>query len=208
MQENKRNKETSLFKKPQGFRTVRIHFTAEAIEWLGGTTKDDDGNTIGNHTLFYDLLSRMRLSPGRGDSFRRPQELQPGQFQFSETRLAEEWNIGRKRIRNLLATMEKLGMIAVDASKTASVASMTCVEEWTDFQNFHVVNLCNPALNGIRTASEWHFIRQRRHAAGEVKTSFSFEICQGITSLRSVIPWRSRGSLAVRRWRRSQARTA
>ena len=161
-----------------------------------------------NHTLFYDLLSRMRLSPGRGDSFRRPQELQPGQFQFSETRLAEEWNIGRKRIRNLLATMEKLGMIAVDASKTASVASMTCVEEWTDFQNFHVVNLCNPALNGIRTASEWHFIRQRRHAAGEVKTSFSFEICQGITSLRSVIPWRSRGSLAVRRWRRSQARTA
>ena len=41
-----------------------------------------------------------------------------------------------------------------------------------------------------------------------MKTSFSFEICQGITSLRSVIPWRSRGSLAVRRWRRSQARTA
>ncbi|MCS2560092.1 hypothetical protein NXY46_01800 [Bacteroides ovatus] len=47
--------------------------------------------------FFYDLLSRMRLSPGRGDSFRRPQELQPGQFQFSETRLAEEWNIGRKK---------------------------------------------------------------------------------------------------------------
>ena len=40
-----------------------------------------------------------------------------------------------------------------------------------------------------------------------VKTSFSFEICQGITSLWSVIPRRSRGSLAVRRWRRSQART-
>lgn len=52
MQENKRNKETSLFKKPQGFRTIRIRLTAEAIEWLGRTTKDDDGNTIGNHTLF------------------------------------------------------------------------------------------------------------------------------------------------------------
>lgn len=149
MQENKRNKETSLFKKPQGFRTIRIRLTAEAIEWLGRTTKDDDGNRIGNHTLFYDLLSRMRLSPGRGDSFRRPQELQPGQFQFSETRLAEEWNVGRKRTRNLLATMERLGMIAVDASKTASVASMICIEEWTDFQNRRVINLCNPALNGI-----------------------------------------------------------
>ena len=59
MQENKRNKETSLFKKPQGFRTIRIHLTAEAIEWLGGTTKDNGNNTIGNYTLFYDLLSRM-----------------------------------------------------------------------------------------------------------------------------------------------------
>ena len=149
MQENKRNKETSLFKKPQGFRTIRIRLTAEAIEWLGRTTKDDDGNTIGNHTLFYDLLSRMRLSPGRGDSFRRPQELQPGQFQFSETRLAEEWNIGRKRIRNLLATMERLGMIAVEASKTASVASMTCIEEWTDFQNRRFLDRhCRSRMDG------------------------------------------------------------
>lgn len=45
--------------------------------------------------------------------------------------------------------MERLGMIAVEASKTASVASMTCIEEWTDFQNRRVINLCNPALNGI-----------------------------------------------------------
>ena len=149
MQENKRNKEPFPFKKPQGFRTIRFHFTAEAIEWLAGTTNDNGGNAIDNHTLFYDLLSRIRLTSGRDDSFRRPQELRPGQFQFSETRLAEEWNIGRKRVRNLLATLERLGMIAVDASRTASVASMTCVEEWTDFQNFHVVNLCNPALNGL-----------------------------------------------------------
>ena len=149
MQENKRNKETSLFKKPQGFRTIRIHLTAEAIEWLGGTTKDNGNNTIGNYTLFYDLLSRMCLSPSRGASFRRPQDFKTGQFQFSETRLAEEWNVGRKRIRNLLATMERLGMIAVDASKTASIASVTCVEGWTDFQNCHIINLCNPALNGI-----------------------------------------------------------
>lgn len=149
MQENKRNKEPFLFKKPQGFLTIRIHLTAEAIEWLEGTTKDDDGNTIGNHTLFYDLLSRMRLTPGRDASFRRPQELQPGQFQFSETRLAEEWNVGRKKVCNLLATMERQGMIAVDASRTASVASMTCVESWTDFQNRHVINLCNPAPNDI-----------------------------------------------------------
>ena len=89
MQENKRNKETSLFKKPQGFRTIRIRLTAEAIEWLGRTTKDDDGNRIGNHTLFYDLLSRMRLSPGRGDGrfqnrFRRFHDLCRGMDGLSE----------------------------------------------------------------------------------------------------------------------------
>lgn len=72
-----RDKETSLFKKPQGFRTVRIHFTA--IEWLGGTTKDDDGNTIGNHTL-YDLLSRMRLAPA--GAIHSAAGIAPGQFQF------------------------------------------------------------------------------------------------------------------------------
>lgn len=103
-----KDKETYLFSKPQGFRTIRFHLAAEAIEWLDGTTKDDDDNAIGNHTLFYNLLSRMRLIPGRDGSFRRPQELQAGQLQFSETGLAEEWHMGRKKVRNLFATMERL----------------------------------------------------------------------------------------------------
>ena len=44
--------------------------------------KDNGGNTVSNHALFYDLLSRMRLTSGRDDSFRRPQELQAGQLQL------------------------------------------------------------------------------------------------------------------------------
>jgi len=149
IREDSRNKEAYLFNKPRGFRTIRFRFTAEAIEWLAGTTKDNDGNTISNHALFYDLLSRMRLTPGRDDSFRRPQELQAGQFQFSETGLSEEWNTGRKKVRNLLATMERLGLIAVDASRTASVASATCIEGWTDTRGNYVGNPCNTASNGI-----------------------------------------------------------
>ena len=138
MQENRRNKEPFALQKPQGFRTIRFHLAAEAIEWLDGTTKDDDDNAIGNHTLFYNLLARMRLVPGRDSSFRRPQELQAGQLQLSETGLAEEWNIGRKKVRNLLVTMEKLGLIAVNASKVASVASVTCIEGWTDTRGNYV----------------------------------------------------------------------
>ena len=110
--------------------------------------KDNGGNTVSNHALFYDLLSRMRLTSGRDDSFRRPQELQAGQFQFSETGLAEEWNTGRKKVRNLLATMERLGLIAVTASRTASVASVTCIEGWTDTQGNYVSNPCHSARNG------------------------------------------------------------
>lgn len=145
-----KDKETYPFKKPQGFRTIRFHLTAEAIGWLGGTTKDDDGNTICNHTLFYNLLARMRLLPGRDNSFRRPQELQPGQLQFSETGLAEEWHMGRKKVRNLLATMERLGMITASSTKVASVASVSCVEGWTDTQGSYVAPPCNTA----RTAFE------------------------------------------------------
>lgn len=145
-----KDKETPLFKKPQGFRTIRFHLTAEAIGWLGGTTKDDDGNTIGNHTLFYNLLSRMRLVSGRDGSFRRPQELQPGQLQLSETGLAEEWHMGRKKVRNLLATMERLSLITASTSKVASVVSVTCIEGWTDTQGSYVGNSCNT----VRTAFE------------------------------------------------------
>lgn len=140
-----KDKEAYLFKKPKGFRIIRFHLSAEAIGWLGGTTKDDNDNTIGNHTLFYDLLARMRLLPGRDSSFRRPQELQAGQLQFSETGLTEEWHMGRKKVRNLLATMERLGMITVSTSKVASVVSMTCVEGWTDMQGSYVSNPCHTA---------------------------------------------------------------
>lgn len=82
MREDTGNKEAYPFRKPQGFRTIRFHLAAEAVEWLNGTTRDNGGNTVGNHALFYDLLSRMRSAPGRDGSFRRPQELQAGQFQF------------------------------------------------------------------------------------------------------------------------------
>lgn len=144
-----KDKETYLFKKPQGFRTIRFHLAAEAIEWLAGTTNDNDGGTISNRTLFKSLLSRVRSLPGRDSSFRRPQELQPGQLQFSETGLAEEWHMGRKKVRNLLATMERLGLITVSTSKVASVASVTCIEGWTDTQGSYVSTPCNTAPDGI-----------------------------------------------------------
>lgn len=50
--------------------------------------------------------------------------------------------MGRKKVRNLLATMERLGLISVHASK---VASVSCIEGWTDTQGSYVGNPCNTA---------------------------------------------------------------
>ena len=148
-----RNKETAAPNIPEGLSTIRLHLTAEAVGWLEGTTKDDGNHVIGNHSLFYSLLSRMRLAPGIDSSFRRPQELQPGQFQYSETGLAAEWNMGRKKVRNLLAAMQRMGLLAISTSKVASVASVTCMEGWTGADGIPVSNPfyspANTAKNGI-----------------------------------------------------------
>jgi len=80
----------------------------------------------------------MQSISGRDGSFRRSQKVQVGQFRFTETGLAEEWSIGKKKVRNLLATLEKL--VTVNASKTASVA--LAYKDWTDTLGDDVSNPC------------------------------------------------------------------
>ncbi len=125
------------------FRSIRFCFIAEALEWLSETTSDDNNTLIANRNLFYDLLRRMRFTAGRDTAFRRPQWVQAGAFQFSEIGLAAEWNMGRKRVHNLLLTMKRIGLIAVSSSRIASIAAMACVEGWTDKHGNFVRNPYN-----------------------------------------------------------------
>ena len=134
------NKERSPLPMSGEFRNICFCFTAEALEWLSGTTSDDSQTPIANRNLFYDLLRRMRFTTGRDELFRRPQWVQAGAFQFSEIQLAAEWNIGRKRVHNLLLSMERVGLIAVHSSRVASVAAMTCVAGWIDTDGNFVSN--------------------------------------------------------------------
>ena len=135
-----KNNERSPLPMSGEFRSICFCFTAEALEWLSGTTSDDSQTLIANRVLFYNLLRRMRFAAGRDDTFRRPQRVQAGAFQFSEIGLAAEWNMGRKRVHNLLLTMERVGLIAVHSSRVASVAAMTCVAGWTDSDGNFVIN--------------------------------------------------------------------
>ncbi len=121
-------------------RSICFRLTTEALQWLSGTTNDDSDTPIANRILFYDLLRRMRFMAGRDESFRRPQWVRTGAFQFSEIRLAAEWNMGRKRVHNLLLTMERFGLIAVHSSRVASVAVMTCIKGWTNVKGNFVRN--------------------------------------------------------------------
>ncbi len=87
------------------------------------------GETV-NFILFGDLLAKMALTAGEGKGFRRPLTLSAGQAQYSEEQLSTQWNMGRKRIRNLLAILTDLGLIDTNRSRVASVMTFPCVRGW------------------------------------------------------------------------------
>lgn len=130
MQENTKDKEKYNFLRPTGIETFEFIFSAGALQWLHGTTTDDDGREIGNFTLFGDLLARMALADGTSKGFHRPLMLSVGQAQYSEEQLSSQWNMGRKRIRNLLATLTDMGIIDTSRSRVASVMTFPCLLQW------------------------------------------------------------------------------
>lgn len=122
------------------FLSLNLRMTAEALEWLSGTTTDNDGKEIPNMALFSYLLKDMRIAAGYDDSFRRPLNLKPGQMQFSEISLAERWNLGRKKTHNLLSRMEAVGLVGIYNSRVGSALSFTCVSCWDNTDGETVIN--------------------------------------------------------------------
>ena len=124
------NKETQNPMYPSDTVLMSFRFSGKALQWLHGTTTDDGGKETSNFTLFGDLLSVMTLASDEGNGFRRPLVLSAGQAQYSEKRLSSRWNMGRKRVRNLLATLTDSGLIDTRRSRVASVMTFPCLLEW------------------------------------------------------------------------------
>lgn len=122
------------------FSSVNIRLTAEAVEWLSGTTTDNEGKAISNTAIFSRLLKEMRTAPGYDGTFRRPLNLKPGQAQFSEIGLADKWNLGRKKIHNLLARMEAAGLVSIYNSRIGSAISFSCIMGWENPDGETVIN--------------------------------------------------------------------
>ena len=124
------NKEKQSSMYPSETVSMSFRFSGKALQWLHGTTKDDNGKETSNFSLFNDLLSGMLFASGEGNGFRRPLVLSAGQAQYSEKRLSSRWNMGRKRVRNLLATLTGLGLIDTRRSRVASVMTFPCLLQW------------------------------------------------------------------------------
>ena len=125
------DKETYRFMYPAGIVSLSLVFSQKALQWLCGTTRDDDGRETVNFILFGDLLARMALTTGESKGFRRPLRLSAGQAQYSEEQLSTQWNMGRKRIRNLLDALTDMGLIETHRSRVASVMTFPCIRGWT-----------------------------------------------------------------------------
>ena len=109
------------------FSSIGLKLTADAIEWLSGTTTDNDGNEIRNIDIFIGLLREMRTAAGYDGTYRRPLNLKPSQAQFSEIGLAERWRLGRKKMHNILSRMEAVGLVEIYNSRIGSAITFSCV---------------------------------------------------------------------------------
>lgn len=127
---NKQSKETYKFQLPSRIEFITFRMTAEAMILLSATTENRRGDKVSNTILFYDLLSRMAVLPKVANDFRRPLTLQPGQAQYSELRLSEQWQMNRTRMRNLLEKLERAGLIYTFRSSVGSVMSFPSVTGW------------------------------------------------------------------------------
>ena len=112
------------------FSSISMKLTANSIEWLSGTMTDNDGNEIRNIDLFIGLLKEIRTAAGYDGTYRRPLNLKPGQAQFSEIGLAERWNLGRKKMHNILSKMEDAGLVEIFNSRIGSAITFSCVTGW------------------------------------------------------------------------------
>lgn len=124
-------KDEYQFQLPSHFDFITFRMTTEAMSLLNGTTENRHGERISNLALFYDLLSKMAVLPKVSNDFRRPLALRPGQAQYSELRLAEQWQMNRTRLRNLLDRMEQAGLIYTNRSLVGSVMTFPSVLGWS-----------------------------------------------------------------------------
>lgn len=105
--------------KPLPFVKLSLTLTAEALDFLAGTT-----NGVSHFALYHALLVNMSASyqtiTKRGINIR----MRPYQADASVNALSAKFGLGRKVITRLLTTMCQLGIINLTFSKLITIADM------------------------------------------------------------------------------------
>ena len=108
---NQKNKETASLMFPANVRSIIFRLSTEALVWLDGTTRDDNGIHISNRRFFHDLLVRMQFSE------------ESEEYAIPDTHLCEaspshSSSSNIKYIDNQLVTVIKIQMICKCKYKT------------------------------------------------------------------------------------------
>lgn len=119
-----KNRKTFSLWLPKGVASVNMFLSSDDIAWLQTGCPMHLG-------LFNSLLSMMQTGAENPTAHVRKLLTKPGQSQFSETALAAQFGVSRKKIHRILADMERRGLIALAGSNSASVATLLCIEGWT-----------------------------------------------------------------------------
>lgn len=126
------------------FKNVSLNLTAEALEYLCGTTAG-----TANIIFFKDLLSRMTDTKTtvlkRGISI----EIRPGQADASMLSMARSWGVGRKVALGIFTAMERHGIIRRNSDNITSLIDMVCVSGWYADGYFHKNPLYTYASNPV-----------------------------------------------------------
>lgn len=115
-------------KKFTEYQSMVIHLTPGMEEWFSVGTVITDGTVVANRIFFSDMMARIHLTSFADGSFRRPIEVKPFMFQYSEHRLMDEWRLSRRLVRAMLNAMQRLNLISLYSSKTYSIITVICVE--------------------------------------------------------------------------------
>ncbi len=104
------------------FAAISLLLTPKALMWLNGITNGIPHLTIYNHLLF-----TMAVSEDATKKHGRDVPLKPLEVDASANGLGNRWGLGRKVMERLLKEMGELGLITLERSRLASIATMTSV---------------------------------------------------------------------------------
>lgn len=135
------DKETYRFMYPAGIASLSSVFSQKALQWLCGTTTDDNGRDTGNFMLFGEPVGENGIYSRRGQgiqktahAFRRSGAVTPkNRFPLNGTWAGSAY-------ATCWSALTDMGLSDTCRSRVAAVMTFPCVRGWTTTDGNHTDN--------------------------------------------------------------------